>query len=244
MKPNKWISIALILIFGLVVVVIVMGFSIKNLALANPKPTEDWRMKDVRALEQELQNANLTDDDRKSLEAKLQALYYQITLQAEGVNQLTKLPTQAEAALQAMAKSTLTIEEKRNTGIIENPSVPFSAADFVINNAWQKYINGSYVIVYAGSTAKDLTQGILIVCLDSNRGCRIFMTPQKNGSVRIVGFNNARLIIQQENTKKDVFFDIPTLSFTKTIDDAITTSAPIETQRILTPSPGTSYPSP
>jgi hypothetical protein len=244
MKANKWIPIILILFIGIVVVIIVMGFSIKKLVAANPNPTEDWRMNDVLALELELQNANLTDEDRKSLEAKLQALYYQITLQAEGVNQLTKLPTQAEAALQAMVKPSLTIEEKRNTGIIENPSVPFSTTDFVINNAWQEYIKGNYIIVYAGSMAKDLSQGILIVCLDDKRGCRIFITPQKNGSLRIVGFNNARLIIQQENKQMDIFFDIPSLSFTESIDGAITTSSPTEPQITLSPSPGTSYPSP
>ena len=141
--------------------------------------TEDLRMKEIQALQQELQNTNLTEEDRISLEAKLQALYYQITLQAEGINQLTKMPTQAEAALQTMAKTTLTLEEKRYTGIIENPSAPFSASDFVISNAWQEYVDGSYVLVYAGSMTKDPAQGILIVCRDSNHGCRIFVTPQK-----------------------------------------------------------------
>jgi hypothetical protein len=232
MKNRKWKPVALVLVFGFVVVSMVMGFAIKNIASANLRPTEDWRAKEIQALERELQDTNLTEEDRASLEAKLQALYYQLTLQAEGINQLTKMPTQAEAALQTMAKPTLEIEEKRNTGIIENPSVPFSAMDYVIKNAWQEYINGGYLLVYAGSIAKDPDQGILIVCADSNHGCRIFITPQKNGSLQILGYNNSRLIIQQSNVKENIFFDILTLSFAETIDGIVITSAPTETPEI------------
>jgi hypothetical protein len=244
MKPNKWIPIALILILGLVVVVIVMGFSIKNISLANPKSTEDWRMKEIRALEQELQNPNLTGEDRKLLEDKIQVLFYPATLQAEGVNQLTTMPTQAAAALQTMAKPAVTIVEQDRTGIIENPSVPFSQNEVVINNAWKESVNGKYIIVFAGASAKDIAQGILVVCSQSNHECRFISAPQKNGSLRVVGYKNSRLIVRQEKTKQDVYFDVPTSSFTKTIDEIVTTTMPTLNGQNPPLATGTPYPQP
>jgi hypothetical protein len=229
MKPNMRINIALILAFG--VVLLALGLFIKNNTPANPKPTEDWRMKDILALEQEMEKANLTEKDRESLKTKLQALYYQVTLQAIGANQLTKMPTEAQEALQAMTRSTLAIEEKRNTGILENPSVPFPTTDFVINNAWQNSFNGNFVIVFAGSMAKDPVQGVLIVCLDSEHECRLLMAPQKNGSIRIVGFITPRLILRQLNSDQDVFFDISTFSFLDTLESVVITDSPTEPPR-------------
>jgi hypothetical protein len=242
MNPKKWAIIALILSIGVVIIMLIISLSNRITASANPYPTDALWMKDIQPLELELQKGELTDEEGKNLEAKLQASYYQITLQAEGIKQLTLAPTQAEAALQAMAKPTLIIKEKRRTGVLENPSVPFSSTEFLISNAWQEYINGSYLLVYAGSMAKDLTQGILVVCSDSNRVCRIYLSPVKDGSIRIIDIKNSSLILQSENTKEEFYFDLLALSFTNALGEEVPAPVLTGTQQIPTTFPGIPYP--
>jgi hypothetical protein len=118
------------------------------------------------------------------------------------------------------------------------------AADQAMYEAKGLGVDGKYVVVFAGSLAKDPAQGILIVCAQVDHGCRFFMTPQKSGSARITGFSHSRLMIQQANAKEAIYFYVPALAFAATMDGIASTSAPVVTQRSMTQTPGTPYPKP
>jgi hypothetical protein len=235
------LSTALVVFAGFAVVACVMGFLIFQIAIANTRSTESRITNEIDALEQQLKRTDLGSEERKSLEAKLQALYYQSTLAAEGIRQLTEMPTQAEIARKMMANPTLIVDEERMTGIIENPPVPFSRSKYIINNAWQELVDGRYVIVYAGSLTKDPTQGVLLVYVDSDHSISEYLTPNKSGPLRISKVEGFRLVLQTEN-KSELYFDVPGFAFTNSLVSTVIPKTPSVAPIAQTPIPP--YPPP
>jgi hypothetical protein len=105
--------------------------------------------------------------------------------------------------------------------------VHIRGSDVKIENVWQEKVLGGYVQAYAGSLAKDSTQGIVIVLSESPglEGGR-FLTPQKSGAVRIVEADGFRLVLQA-NGGETYYFDIPSLSFVSSLDEIVPTATPL-----------------
>jgi len=209
-------------------------------ANAEKKPQFGNRTQEIEALELQLNQKGLSPDMQTEIKSKLQALYYQATLQAEGIKQLTTMPTEAEAARQAMAQPTPGIMEKRKTGIIDNPSVPFPTTDFIISNAWQDFINGGYITIYAGVLTKDPTQGVLLISDEAKKISYKILSPYKNGSLSISSIQNGRLLINT-STKYQFNFDLAIMAFVDNNGKAIlpvpTSMSPIQTQTPVSPYP-------
>ncbi len=234
----------------LIVVMIIMGFVIFQFAAATPGKSDcqpdDWRCKEIVRLEETLAKNKLSNDMRKSLTAKLRALYYESTSQAEGIKRLTEMPTEAELARRQLRTPKVTKKPiERLTGIIERPAVALSHA-FIINNAWQELVDGRYITVFAGALSEDPDQGILVVYDDSSDKYTIYASPSKDGSFRIVAAENFHLTL--ETTKKlDVYFDVlhPAFAYSLNRDGGATITPFLFPTVTLTPSPTLiPYPSP
>jgi len=120
-------------------------------------------------------------------------------------------------------------DDKRFTGIIQNPSVPFSPLSYLIENGWQEIINNEYVTVFAGAGRKDPEQGILIVETENPLRFRFYNTPQKSGSVKIIDFKGFQLVLQAEN-EEIFYFDVPGQQFIITLGESVPTITPMPSQ--------------
>jgi hypothetical protein len=248
---NKKLSIALISLAGLIIVATFVGFLIFQTAAAKTKPARLWVAIGIEALEEELQRPNISDEARKRLESKLWGLYAAATQEARGRKQLTDMPTEVETYRQEKAtrmalKSTPHIEGKPLTGIIEDPSVDLPRTEYRILNAWQETINGRYVLVFAGYLTRDPTQGVLYIVRQvppDSKGpdSGIYLTPQKNGGVRITDARGFRLVLQAEDGAQ-FYFDVPADAFIDSLDATAVPATPAGRSATSTPAPP--YPGP
>lgn len=227
-------------IIGVIFILLVFLFLQYQNANAEKKSQYGNRTQEIEALELQLNQKGLSPDTQAAIKSKLQALYYQVTLQAAGIIQLTLMPTEAEAALRTMAQPKPGIVEKRITGIIDNPSVPFPRSDFQISNAWQDFIDGGYLTIYAGALAKDSTQGVLLISHEGGKNSTIILSPYKNGSLTIAAYHNGLLIINT-STKYQFTFDLSMMAFVDIHGKAIlpvpTSMPPLQTQTAIPPYP-------
>jgi hypothetical protein len=203
-------------ISGALFVLVVLGFAIYPFAAATPeKPDcqpDDWMCREIYLLEEALAKSKLRNDMQRSLTAKLQALSYAATSQAEGVRQLTEMPIEAELARRQLRTPEATMKPKeRLTGIIERPAVPLSQA-FTITNAWQELVAGRYITVFAGALSEDPEQGVLVIYDDASNHCSIYTSPSRDGSFRIVDAENFHLALETTQKTK-VYFDVLHPSF-------------------------------
>lgn len=222
-RRNKYNQLLLYISLGLAVIV-VLGLSIQHIAAARTKPTSalpNYISSEIQSLEQELQG-NLDEEARKNLEAKLELLYREATRQAVSVQNLTSTPARRSTFI----PPTFTFNGQRETGIIENPSVPFSSMDFKITNAWQELVNGNYILIFAGSLAYDPDQGVLLLESELPGDSGEYLTPRKNGTIRIVKVKGLRLVL--ETLTNDIFyFDVPARRFVNSLDEIAATATPL-----------------
>jgi hypothetical protein len=89
------------------------------------------------------------------------------------------------------------------TGILDDVqgALPTSTAGLL--NAWQGRAGGGFVPVYAGATAGDGEQGVVVVVtLEDDRhptlGQQLVKTPSRSGALRVVAANGSLLTLQAE----------------------------------------------
>jgi hypothetical protein len=89
------------------------------------------------------------------------------------------------------------------TGIVDDVqgALPTSTAQLL--NAWQGRAGGGFVSVYAGATAGDANQGVVVVVtLEDARhptlGQQLVKTPSRSGALRVTAANGSLLTLQAE----------------------------------------------
>ncbi|ADU51647.1 hypothetical protein Tmar_1537 [Thermaerobacter marianensis DSM 12885] len=105
-------------------------------------------------------------------------------------------------------------DPQRPVGIIPEGEYPDSSV--VIQNRWQGPFGNGVVQIFAGATADDPSQGLVIVhWLDKDwgfvRGQR-FLAPAKVGSLEIVAANNGAFTLRS-SSGRTLTFDLRKLSF-------------------------------
>lgn len=219
-----WIIGGVCLLFFLV-----LGITFAQLipAQANTVPTPTKSTDPlIQIWQKQIQSDTINNDDRQALETKVGVLISNATIQARSAEKLPQYRPTIIRSVTVVPPS----DAKRFTGIIQNPSVPFSPLSYLIENGWQEKINNEYVTVFAGAGRKDPAQGILIVETENPLRFKFYNTPQKSGSVKIVDFKGFQLVLQAEN--KDIFyFDVPGQQFIMTLGETVPTVTPMPSQK-------------
>ena len=234
-KHIPWICLGLITL-------IFLGFLTRQLVASQSsfnQPLPDPFIQDIQALEQE-QKEDLNPEERKSLDDKLNMLYAQSTQRAIGIQQLTDLPAEFETK----PVPTLILSEKRMTGIIENPSIPFSTMDYLIENAWQDLIDQKYVLIFAGTPTSNQEQGVLLIFTESPHGFQIVSVPEKTGSIRVVDVKGFQLVLQS-GAGDTYYFDVQGRMFITKLGEIVPTITPMPESIPTSTQPsenGTAYP--
>ena len=117
------------------------------------------------------------------------------------------------------------------TGIYDDQRVKISAALLFIDaqNAWGGFIDGHRFTLYAGALQSNPDQGVvyMVTSLPGGKLFEQYVTPSKQGALRVVSEQNNRLaLVALDDTM--FYFDIPTRQFV----DSLTGVAPS-----VTPSP-------
>jgi hypothetical protein len=174
-------------------------------------PTEDALTKNLR---EALENPNLSDEERTSLQEKLRMSERSQNQQAaRGDAQGPKdAPTQSEQSLLPQGQALQPVEDE----IIEGSEGVVESWVAEIQNLWQGERDGIYYQILAGAEAEDTQQGILILIEIHpgliSRNQTILQSPQKNGALRILSVEGYRmeLVDQAEN---HLTFDIQKREF-------------------------------
>lgn len=135
------------------------------------------------------------------------------------------------------------------TGIFEGQTGDYHSFEAKIENHWQGIVNGNRVTVFAGAWVSDPSQGFISVKISSNKGPAVWSyhpSVTKSGALCIVDVKDSRLMIQQANDKKSLYFDVPALSFVSSFDATVVpvTSTIPPTLTITPSSMGDPYPLP
>lgn len=111
------------------------------------------------------------------------------------------------------------------TGIFEGqPGAYFHGFEAKIENHWKGIMDGKYVFVFAGAWVDDPDQGFIKVQITPKRGNPVwsyFPSPQKSGALRIIDAKGTRLVIQSANDKNILYFDIPALTYVRSLDETV-----------------------
>jgi hypothetical protein len=195
----------------------------------------------IIGLQNQLQDKTISDDYRYVLETKVSILIHDAALEAEG---RANIPAY-ESTKKIPPTETENPNQQRLTGIIDYPSVPFPAAQVIIENAWQDKINNEYVTVFAGATGDDHNEGVLIIMTEHPLAFKFIYIPGA-GSVKISDFKGTQLVLQSKN-KEVSYFDVPGQSFIKVLGEIVLTVTPIPPDKLqpgllTTPTAGHSYP--
>jgi hypothetical protein len=94
-------------------------------------------------------------------------------------------------------------QAENSSGIYEGSDAIVKPDEAQVNNYWQGKLGDLDTVVLAGSVPNDPTQG-LILLISSGSGAQTgsyerFLTPEKNGSLRIVSVHDTRIVLQTAN---------------------------------------------
>ncbi len=174
-------------------------------------PTEDALIKNLR---EALENPNLSDEERASLQEKLQMSERSQNQQAarSDAQGPKNAPTQSEQSLLPQGQALQPVEDE----IIEGSEGVVESWVAEVQNLWQGERDGIYYQILAGADAEDTQQGLLIF-IEIHPGLisrtqTTLQSPQKNGALRILSVEDYRmeLVDQAEN---HLSFDIQKREF-------------------------------
>jgi hypothetical protein len=234
-KRNIWRIAILIIALGIISLLVFQFVLAKGMpAKKNCEGTEIEMFRTQLAI---IPTSDLSK--RKSVEEKIAAWETMVAI-CEGATPVTDIPI-------VTPQFTPITPAPFVTGIFEGqPGAYFHAFEAKIENHWKGIVNGNRVIVFAGAWVKDPSQGFVAVQTAPEKGKPIwgyYPSAEKSGALRIVDAKGSRLIIQPANDKNLLFFDVPALSFVKSLDEVVTPSTPTEIPTTVQPT-NIPYPAP
>lgn len=101
---------------------------------------------------------------------------------------------------------------------------------FKVENAWFGLVNGNIVTVFAGAPISDSQQGTLQInmVMPNRLFDGEFITPEKNGALRVIAESNNRLTLVTTNGTT-YYFDVPAMRFVSSLDEIAPTATPLPT---------------
>lgn len=185
-----------------------------------PPMSDDVASNEIRTYQKMLEG-NLDEQMRKSIEEKL-AIAERVATQFAKGQQIQDWPEKTPQFIQVTDGPAI-------TGIFEGQGQEIRPSVAVINNGWAGFVQDLYILVFAGSLVDDPTQGVLYVLKISDDRTRSewsrYLTPSKNGSLRIVREENSRLLLSSD-LGSPYYFDIPGMQFASSMTEVIPTITP------------------
>jgi len=233
---SKQLKLSLVLAFAfgiMVLVLIIISGSRVNARSALITPTSSdpviQRLSaEIYEYEQTLANTALSPDERMNIEAKLSQAKSELDRRlaeiAPSVDVVALKDTQIAEATQSYPQ--LVETDVRPTGILDDPPHLEGFQDATFTTVWIAPYGNAYIKVYAGRMLSDPDQGILVIVLESSGIIENYLSPVKEGELRIVNSDQGRLTIRTEKNNT-FYFDLDTrLYYDADETPWVTTSTP------------------
>ncbi len=202
-----WVLITTVLIlFISIFMVITLKPAILNTKTVVSKsvaPQSNTLKAQINHYKELLKNKELSEEARKSLEEKLAMVETQADLYAQvnsGIGSESK---------DLQAKVQTSIDPDFATGIFNGDEGIFSPSVAVINTYYQTPNGDAYTQAFAGKTGADPQQGVIIIAETSadrlTTNFTQYLTPVKEGAVRIENVDNGMLFLRTESDNTLVF---------------------------------------
>lgn len=176
--------------------------------LITPIPQADPNQVVLDQLKTQRNSTNNTEQ-QNSLDGKINALEYKLSVQATAQSQPPK-------SLQEICANRVQLDvqpTERPLGILTVREDFLMPQGYEIQNMWRGMFNGLETEVYSGSLLEDKNQGIVIVSIPDLNIFQTIYDPQPQGSLTIQSAEELRLILNNENNSPR-YFDIPAQQFT------------------------------
>lgn len=225
-RSTRWLAVFLL------VTSIVLAYLGISRSLQNTPPTAPEE-REIAELRKELENKDLSDQMRKSLEEKLEIAERVATQRVSG-RPASKDPDKMPTLIPVT-------DPPPPTGIIDKIPELFYSRGVKIVNLWQDYVNDELIQVAAGALTNDPSQGIVIVRnLTTQIGDKYYEIPNNTGTVYVEAAIGNRLTLETSQGET-YFFDIIELELTSSLDEIIPPTRlliyPTPTSRGAAPSP-------
>ena len=194
---------------------------------------------EINQFEEELQNPKLSELERQNIETKLDTVKYEATHWASGRE------SPAPRGVEANPLASTPVPHKIPDGIDNTYLIPRPIPGFEktvnINNVWRRTTPSHFYLVVAGYLIADAQQGMVLNWDADNHRFRLYLTPRKSGSVKIV--KDAWPYLMLESDDGDIFyFDPASERFVDSLDEPTlpatpTCGAPLDPSSCLTVTP-------
>lgn len=184
-------------------------------AQRSPQPTP--RPSRQTVVQQQLQDPKITAQ-RKTYLSQVEQRRQELRAKVDRDRQLR--PSSTPVPTPAGARPTVITVPHRTAGsgeIFEGGPPPVSSQSFQLINSWRKLSTDPAVLVWAGWTTPERTQGAVVVIVNRSSGAtsgESYLTPAKSGPVRIVDAVGERLTLTSESGTI-FYFDVPSRQFVK-----------------------------
>ncbi len=157
----------------------------------------------ARQLQEQLSSPQLSDEERASLQGRLEDALRVIDAQAAGA------ANPAPKALQILPSTPKVLDPDFQTGIFDGPGGVFHAWEGDFMNHWQGVVDDRYVFISAGASADDPAQGIVAVTsISSDRldvQKNIYQAPPGSGMLEVVKVEGQLVYLSAKNGQQLVF---------------------------------------
>ncbi len=182
----------------------------KGVEAGQAQPQVSLPEQTIASLQKALLNPDLDPQMKSSLEEKLTNSKRLLADTAAG------LANTASKALVLAPAAPAASDAAFQSGIFEGAGGMIHSWEGSMVNHWQDSVGGEYVLVSAGVSADDSTQGlVMVVRVSADRESytrNFYQTPAKSGEVKVTGVNGTDLILQAADGSQ-ITFDVLTNQF-------------------------------
>jgi hypothetical protein len=205
--------------FALVALAVMSILVVSVLVLVNTQPAQSSQVATlipasagsdgvmIKELSSMLNSRKMSDEDRKSLETKLE-MAERLAAQRQ-VDPSKRGPKPAAQPINQPAELMSQSNEPIQDEVLEGSEGLIRPSEATVLNLWQGERNGLYYQVFAGATVEDQPQSMVIMVqtnLDqSQRKQQTYLAPQNIGALRVVEVKDMRVTLSGENGGQVVF---------------------------------------
>lgn len=198
----------------------------------NGDPIAAGYLSEIEFYKQQLESKDLSEADRRSLEAKLAYAQREATQRANDLRameiELTSGIRETIIAQETLSPRPTWTASPRFVGLWQETVIPQDnryTEGYILAALWVGVYEGRYFTVYSGALYSDPTQGMVTVRTEKPFTFNEILSPYKTGALKIISEKNMVLTLETEK-KETLYFDVLNQRFVGSPEDVEPTPTP------------------